>query len=111
MMLRRPLESALSPSTAAGNDAAHDAVRTTTPAGDRPDTPDTSEMSQTPEVTETPESLPGSKIRAFAVGQFGWALLSGIISNWLVYFYQPDAETSAKGKPCSCRKALPCLAS
>ncbi|WP_335341931.1 MFS transporter [Bifidobacterium moraviense] len=35
---------------------------------------------------------------AFAVGQFGWALLSGIISNWLVYFYQPDAETIAQGQ-------------
>lgn len=23
----------------------------------------------------------------FAVGQFGWSLLSGIISNWLVYYY------------------------
>lgn len=91
-------DTTLSPSTAAGNDAAHDAARTTTPAGDRPDTPDTSEMSQTPEVPETPESLPGSKIRAFAVGQFGWALLSGIISNWLVYFYQPDAETIRQGQ-------------
>ena len=30
------------------------------------------------------------KIWQFAAGQFGWALLSGIISNWLVYFYQPD---------------------
>lgn len=23
----------------------------------------------------------------FAIGQFGWSLLSGIISNWLVYYY------------------------
>ena len=30
--------------------------------------------------------LPIAKVWAFAVGQFGWALLSGIISNWLVYF-------------------------
>ncbi len=45
-----------------------------------------------------PQSLPGSKIRAFAIGQFGWALLSGIISNWLVYFYQPDAETIRQGQ-------------
>ena len=42
--------------------------------------------------------LPGAKIWAFAVGQFGWALLSGIISNWLVYFYQPDNETIAQGQ-------------
>lgn len=23
----------------------------------------------------------------FAVGQFGWSLLSGIISSWMVYYY------------------------
>ena len=42
--------------------------------------------------------LPMPKVWAFAVGQFGWALLSGIISNWLVYFYQPDNETIAQGQ-------------
>lgn len=42
--------------------------------------------------------LPTRLIWAFAVGQFGWALLSGIISNWLVYFYQPDQETVAQGQ-------------
>ena len=31
-----------------------------------------------------------SKIWLFAIGQLGWSLLSGLISNWLVYFYQPD---------------------
>ena len=36
------------------------------------------------------KKLTTGKIWLFAVGQFGWALLSGIISNWLVYFYQPD---------------------
>lgn len=49
--------------------------------------------------------LPIAKVWAFAVGQFGWALLSGIISNWLVYFYQPDQEPSLKARPYSCRKA------
>lgn len=44
------------------------------------------------------KDLPGGKVWAFAVGQFGWALLSGIISNWLVYFYQPDRETIAQGQ-------------
>ena len=44
------------------------------------------------------KDLPGGKVWAFAVGQFGWALLSGIISNWLVYFYQPDQETIAQGQ-------------
>lgn len=37
--------------------------------------------------------LTKSKIFCFAIGQFGWALLSGIIVNWLVYFYQPDINT------------------
>ncbi|RSX58463.1 MFS transporter [Bifidobacterium samirii] len=45
-----------------------------------------------------PKDLPRAKVWAFATGQFGWALLSGIISNWLVYFYQPDAETVAQGQ-------------
>ena len=22
----------------------------------------------------------------FAVGQFGWSLLSGVVSNWMVYY-------------------------
>ena len=36
------------------------------------------------------KKLTTGKIWQFAAGQFGWALLSGLISNWLVYFYQPD---------------------
>lgn len=35
---------------------------------------------------------------AFALGQMGWSLLSGIISNWLVYFYQPDEAAIAAGQ-------------
>ena len=34
------------------------------------------------------KKLTTAKIWQFAAGQFGWAMLSGIISNWLVYFYQ-----------------------
>jgi GPH family glycoside/pentoside/hexuronide:cation symporter len=37
------------------------------------------------------------KMWVFALGQFGWAILGGIITNWLVYFYQPDQETLALG--------------
>ena len=35
----------------------------------------------------------------FAVGQFGWSLLSGIISNWMVYYYTgtPDAQNPNTG--------------
>lgn len=38
-----------------------------------------------------------SKMWVFALGQFGWAILGGIITNWLVFFYQPDQETIALG--------------
>jgi len=34
----------------------------------------------------------------FAVGQLGWSMLSGIIVNWLVFFYQPNEETVAAGQ-------------
>jgi len=33
----------------------------------------------------------------FAIGQLGWSTLSGIISNWLVYFYMPGDALIAKG--------------
>lgn len=44
------------------------------------------------------KSLSRGKIWALAVGQLGWAMLSGLISNWLVYFYQPDATAQAAGQ-------------
>ena len=34
----------------------------------------------------------------FAVGQLGWSILSGIVSNWLVFFYQPSMEEISKGQ-------------
>lgn len=34
----------------------------------------------------------------FAVGQFGWSLLSGIITNWFVYFYAPEKATLELGQ-------------
>lgn len=46
----------------------------------------------------TVKKLSTGKIWLFAVGQFGWALLSGIISNWLVYFYQPDEAAVSQGQ-------------
>ena len=35
----------------------------------------------------------------FAVGQFGWSLLSGIVTNWMVYSYtgSPDAQNPNTG--------------
>lgn len=44
------------------------------------------------------KKLTRGKIWLFAAGQFGWALLSGIISNWLVYFYQPDEAAISQGQ-------------
>lgn len=45
------------------------------------------------------KKLSTAKIWAFATGQFGWSLMSGLISNWLVYFYQPDAAAIEQGQP------------
>ncbi len=39
------------------------------------------------------KKLPTSKMWLFAIGQFGWSLLSGVIGSWLVFFYQPDLAT------------------
>ncbi len=36
------------------------------------------------------KKLTTKKIILFAIGQLGWSILSDIIMNWLVYFYQPD---------------------
>ncbi len=35
----------------------------------------------------------------FAIGQFGWSLLSGIVSNWMVYYYtgSPTAQNPNTG--------------
>lgn len=44
------------------------------------------------------KKLTTAKIWQFAAGQFGWALLSGIISNCLVYFYQPDETAISQGQ-------------
>lgn len=44
------------------------------------------------------KKLSTQKIWLFATGQFGWAMLSGIISNWLVYFYQPDEVSIQQGQ-------------
>lgn len=46
------------------------------------------------------KKLTTAKIWQFAAGQFGWAMLSGIISNWLVYFYQPDKTAISRDRRC-----------
>ncbi len=44
------------------------------------------------------KTLTKGKIWLFAVGQFGWALLSGLIGSWLVSFYLPSAEAISSGQ-------------
>ena len=44
------------------------------------------------------KTISKGKMWCFAVGQFGWSLLSALITNWLVYFYQPDTESVAMGQ-------------
>lgn len=34
----------------------------------------------------------------FAIGQLGWSTLAGIVSNWLVFFFQPSNEELLKGQ-------------
>ena len=34
----------------------------------------------------------------FAVGQLGWSMLSGIVSNWLVFFYMPEDKEIEAGQ-------------
>ncbi|MBQ1450663.1 MAG: MFS transporter [Eggerthellaceae bacterium] len=41
----------------------------------------------------------GKVMRNFAIGQLGWAMLSGVVSNWLLFFYTPSEETIAAGMP------------
>ncbi len=44
------------------------------------------------------KKLSTSKMWLFAIGQLGWSMMSGLISNWLVYFYQPDAVAQEAGQ-------------
>ncbi|MCR5607163.1 MAG: MFS transporter [Treponema sp.] len=45
------------------------------------------------------KNLSKSKIWLFAVGQFGWALLSGLIGTYLVNFYLPGEADISSGQP------------
>ena len=44
------------------------------------------------------KSLTKGKMWLFAIGQGGYAILSGLIGSWLVYFYQPTQELVAQGQ-------------
>lgn len=39
------------------------------------------------------EKLPVSKQIAYSLGQFGWSLLAGIITNYLVFYYIPEIKS------------------
>lgn len=43
------------------------------------------------------KKLSTGKMWLFAIGQMGWALLNGIVVNWLIFFYQPDMATKNVG--------------
>lgn len=43
------------------------------------------------------KNLTRSVIWRYAIGQLGWPILSGLVSSWLVYFYQPDQAGLAEG--------------
>ena len=45
------------------------------------------------------KSISKSKVWLFALGQFGWALLSGLIGTYLVNFYLPGDADIAAGQP------------
>ncbi len=42
--------------------------------------------------------LTTGKMWLFAIGQLGWSMLSALITNWLVYIYQPDEANIAAGQ-------------
>ncbi len=44
------------------------------------------------------KQLTTKTIWLFAIGQLGWSLLAALITNWLVYIYQPDAANIAAGQ-------------
>lgn len=44
------------------------------------------------------KKLSTGKMWIFAIGQLGWSMMSGLISNWLVYFYQPDITAQQAGQ-------------
>ena len=45
------------------------------------------------------KKLSTGKVWCFAIGQFGWSVLSALISSFLVSYYQPDLATQAAGQP------------
>ncbi|MBO4365841.1 MAG: MFS transporter [Eggerthellaceae bacterium] len=47
--------------------------------------------------TSGPKLASNKILWLFAVGQLGWSMLSGIIANWLVYYYQPGETLLAQG--------------
>ena len=49
-------------------------------------------MSETKKLTK-------GKVWCFAIGQFGWSILSALISSFLVSYYQPDLATQQAGQP------------
>ncbi len=45
------------------------------------------------------KTISKGKTWCFAIGQFGWSLVSALLSSWLVNFYQPDEAAKEAGQP------------
>ena len=45
------------------------------------------------------KKLSTGKVWCFAIGQFGWSVLSALVSSFLVAYYQPDTVTQEAGQP------------
>ncbi|TCD54387.1 MFS transporter [Alloscardovia theropitheci] len=54
---------------------------------------------QSTAIPPSPRKATSAILWLFAVGQLGWSILSGVISNWLVYFYQPSDVLISRGVP------------
>jgi len=49
--------------------------------------------------TDMEKKIASNKILwIFAIGQLGWSILAGIVSNWLVFFFQPSQAEIANGQ-------------
>jgi Na+/melibiose symporter-like transporter len=44
------------------------------------------------------KKLTTGKMWCFAIGQLGWSMLSALITNWLVYIFQPDSSNISAGQ-------------
>ena len=44
------------------------------------------------------KKLTSKVIWLFAIGQLGWSILSALVTNWIITFYEPDTEMLKAGQ-------------